>query len=73
MVYIAIDSSDKDVANAWVVDNADPQGANTFIENRVGKCLISLPDNNSSYNQKMIEQFGTITEEEAKALEEIIE
>ena len=58
MVYITVKTADKDTSNQWVVDNCDPNGANTFIENFVGNCVISLADDGSDYTEKMKEHFG---------------
>lgn len=63
MIYIQITAAEKDVANQWVRDNVDHSGDDTFVVNKqddLGNeyCLISLPDNGSDYNNKMIEHFG---------------
>lgn len=67
MIYIQINASDKDVANQWVIDNCDPLATETFIVNKqdeIGNeyCLISLSNDDSEYNQKMIDHFGIFTE-----------
>lgn len=58
MIYILIPSIDIESANQWVVDNCDPNGSNTFVDNYNGDCLISLPDNNSEYVETMKQHFG---------------
>jgi len=58
MIYIVIDAKNLEQENTWVRENADLGCGDTFVENFKGKCVISLPDSDSPYNQKMVEHFG---------------
>lgn len=58
MIYLLINSTDKETANQYVCDNIDLGSTDTFTENFKGKCLISLPDDGSDYTEKMKTKFG---------------
>ena len=63
MNYLVTPASNAAAANQWVVDNLDPNGAQTFVPNRqdangVQQCLISLPNNPSDFVKGMKAQFG---------------
>ena len=64
MIYLFCKAEEAEVNNQWVRDNCDPSAEDTFVPNKIDSdgnefCLISLPDNDSLYNQKMIAQFGS--------------
>lgn len=72
MIYLSIRKENIEEANKWCKENVDFQGGeNTFTLNKVDRdgnkfCLISLPDDGSEYNKKMIEKFGKHNEDPRK-------
>jgi hypothetical protein len=66
MIYIGVTQDLIAESNQYVIDNIDPTAENTFIVNMenvttgVQYAVISLPDNHSTYNNKMVRHFGII-------------
>lgn len=67
MIYITIPANRIIEANTFV-KTIDPTAVDSFVVNQVDElgnefCLISLPDNGSEYNKKMVEHFSKSDED----------
>jgi hypothetical protein len=64
MLFFCVPETEKESANKFIKDNLNPTAQDSFVVNRIDEatklsyCLLSIPDDNSSFAEGMKKQFG---------------